>query len=214
MSLKDNIKSHFKEKIGGELNKLTVDEWKTDVYYKSTYPFAVESKIISLQQQNKTVEYFLDEGNDDVLLSNYINTEQNQINDYSDNMLQQRFTYHDIELDKKLAELNPRPIEKILIGPTEKSATAGFDYYMTYQGTDSIAYGDRYNSHKSTVNGQRYTRAKFENVLLQGDMFSQVSRYYPATGFYIGVNFVDYQNDLINLNKKRASFWDYAGGGS
>lgn len=56
MSLKDNIKAHFKDKVAGELRKITVDEWKTDIYYKSAYSFAVESKIINLQQQGKTVE--------------------------------------------------------------------------------------------------------------------------------------------------------------
>jgi hypothetical protein len=56
MSIKDNIKTHFKDKLAGEMRKMTIDEWKTDIYYKNTYSFAVESKIISLQQQNKTVE--------------------------------------------------------------------------------------------------------------------------------------------------------------
>ena len=56
MSIRDNIKSHFKEKLGGELNKITIPEWQTDVYYKAAYSFAVESKIINLQQQGKTVE--------------------------------------------------------------------------------------------------------------------------------------------------------------
>lgn len=56
MSLRDNIKSHFKSKVAGELRKMTVEEWQTDIYFKSAYPFAVESKIINLQQQGKTVE--------------------------------------------------------------------------------------------------------------------------------------------------------------
>lgn len=56
MSIRDNIKSHFKEKVAGELQKMTVPEWQTDIYYKSAYSFAVESKIINLQQQGKTVE--------------------------------------------------------------------------------------------------------------------------------------------------------------
>ena len=47
---------HFKSKLAGGLNKMTVPEWKTDVYYKPAYSFAVESKIIELQQQGKTVE--------------------------------------------------------------------------------------------------------------------------------------------------------------
>jgi|TARA_B100001094_G_scaffold127796_1_gene123765 hypothetical protein len=52
----ENIKGHFKQKLNGELLKLTVDEWKTDIYYKPVYSFAVESKIIDLQAQGKTVE--------------------------------------------------------------------------------------------------------------------------------------------------------------
>ena len=56
MSLRDNIKGHFKEKLSGDLRKITVDEWGTDIYYKNAYSFAVESKIINLQTQGKTVE--------------------------------------------------------------------------------------------------------------------------------------------------------------
>lgn len=56
MDFRENIKGHFKDKINGELQKMTVDAWKMDIYYKQSYSFAVESKIISLQQQNKTVE--------------------------------------------------------------------------------------------------------------------------------------------------------------
>ena len=48
--------SHFKSKLSGELQKISVPEWETDVYYKSTYPFVIESKIIELQGQGKTVE--------------------------------------------------------------------------------------------------------------------------------------------------------------
>jgi len=51
-----NIKGHFAEKLSGGLQKISVPEWKTDIFYKAAYPFAVESKIISLQQQGKTVE--------------------------------------------------------------------------------------------------------------------------------------------------------------
>lgn len=49
-------KEHFKGKLSGELKKMTVPEWKTDIYYKSSYSFAAESKIIELQQQGKTVD--------------------------------------------------------------------------------------------------------------------------------------------------------------
>lgn len=56
MSVINNIQTHFKEKLSGGLQKINVPEWKTDIYYKAAYPFTVESKIISLQQQGKTVE--------------------------------------------------------------------------------------------------------------------------------------------------------------
>lgn len=52
----ENAKSHFKSRLSGELKKITVPEWKQDIYFKGTYPFAVESKIIELQQSGKTVE--------------------------------------------------------------------------------------------------------------------------------------------------------------
>lgn len=56
MSIVTNAKKHFKEKLSGGLQKVVVPEWETDVYFKSSYSFAVESKIIALQQQGKTVE--------------------------------------------------------------------------------------------------------------------------------------------------------------
>lgn len=56
MSVLENAKQHFKSKLGGELLKLTVDEWKTDIYYKPAYSFNTESKILELQSQGKTVE--------------------------------------------------------------------------------------------------------------------------------------------------------------
>ena len=51
-----NATEHFKQKLAGGLEKLTVPEWKTDIYYKAGYPFVVEQNIIALQQQGKTVE--------------------------------------------------------------------------------------------------------------------------------------------------------------
>jgi hypothetical protein len=56
MSVLQNAKEHFTTKLGGELKKMTVPEWKSDIYFKPAYSFAVESKIIQLQQQGKTVE--------------------------------------------------------------------------------------------------------------------------------------------------------------
>lgn len=51
-----NITTHFKNKVSGDLQKISVPEWGMDVYYKSAYAFATESKIIELQQQGKVVE--------------------------------------------------------------------------------------------------------------------------------------------------------------
>ena len=48
--------SHFKTKLNGDLNRISVPEWETDIYYKTAHSFAVESKILELQQANKTVE--------------------------------------------------------------------------------------------------------------------------------------------------------------
>ena len=52
----ENAKKHFKDKLNGELKKLVVPEWKTDIYYKPVNSFAVESRVIQLQQQGLTVE--------------------------------------------------------------------------------------------------------------------------------------------------------------
>ena len=56
MSILENVKAHYRSKLSGELQKITVPEWKTDIYYKTAHPFSVETKIIELQQSGKTVE--------------------------------------------------------------------------------------------------------------------------------------------------------------
>jgi hypothetical protein len=47
---------HFKSQLNGDLEKIIVPEWETDVYYRKVSSFATESKIIELQQAGKTVE--------------------------------------------------------------------------------------------------------------------------------------------------------------
>ncbi|WKW35133.1 tail assembly chaperone [Phage DSL-LC06] len=56
MTILANAQEHFKSKLSGGLQKITVPEWKTDIYFKTAYPFSVEQKIIALQQEGKTVE--------------------------------------------------------------------------------------------------------------------------------------------------------------
>ena len=51
-----NITDHYKTAIGGELLKTNVPEWKMDVFYRKTYSFKTESKIISMQQSGNIVE--------------------------------------------------------------------------------------------------------------------------------------------------------------
>lgn len=51
-----NITNHYQELVSGELEKIHVPEWKMDVYYKKTNPFAVEAKVINLQAQGKIVD--------------------------------------------------------------------------------------------------------------------------------------------------------------
>lgn len=56
MSVIQNASEHFKSKLAGGLQKVSVPEWKVDIYFKPAYPFAIEQKIIQLQTQGNTVE--------------------------------------------------------------------------------------------------------------------------------------------------------------
>jgi hypothetical protein len=56
MSITDKISKHYQTAIGGELKKFKVDEWDTEIYYRTTYPLKDEARIISLQTENKTIE--------------------------------------------------------------------------------------------------------------------------------------------------------------
>ena len=60
MSVLDNAKKHFSERALGSLQKITVPEWGTDIYYKPVNNFAVESKIIELTQKNKLTEALIE----------------------------------------------------------------------------------------------------------------------------------------------------------
>jgi hypothetical protein len=56
MKTLEKISQHYQSAIAGGLEKLEVKEWDLDIYYRRTYPFSAESKIIELQSQGKTVE--------------------------------------------------------------------------------------------------------------------------------------------------------------
>ena len=56
MNITDKISKHYQSSIGGELKKMHVEEWDCDIFYRTTYPFKTEAKVIELQSQGKTVE--------------------------------------------------------------------------------------------------------------------------------------------------------------
>jgi len=56
MSVLQKATQHFRSKLDGSIDKITVPEWETDVYFYPTTPLRDESSILKLQQEGKTVE--------------------------------------------------------------------------------------------------------------------------------------------------------------
>jgi len=52
----NKIQDHYKSAISGDLKKYHCDEWDCDIYYRSTYAFKDEARVIELQSQGKTAE--------------------------------------------------------------------------------------------------------------------------------------------------------------
>jgi len=52
----DKATAHFRSKLTGEMNKVHVSEWETDIWFKSTNSLKEEAKMIELAQAGKTVE--------------------------------------------------------------------------------------------------------------------------------------------------------------
>ena len=52
----DKITKHYHRAIGGDLMKINVPEWEMDIYFKKSYPFEDEAKIVDLQTQGRLVE--------------------------------------------------------------------------------------------------------------------------------------------------------------
>jgi hypothetical protein len=50
------IQRSLQSAISGDLMKYHCKEWNSDIYYRKTYPFKEEAKVIELQSQGKTVE--------------------------------------------------------------------------------------------------------------------------------------------------------------
>ena len=55
-NLTDKISKHYQSAIAGELKKNHVEEWDTDVYFRTTYPLKDESKVLEYQAQGKTID--------------------------------------------------------------------------------------------------------------------------------------------------------------
>jgi len=56
MSITDKIAKHYQASISGELKKIHVKEWDTDVYFRTTYPLKDEAKVMDLQNKGFTIE--------------------------------------------------------------------------------------------------------------------------------------------------------------
>lgn len=52
----DKATAHFRNKISGEMRKISVPEWECDIWVKSSSTLREESKILELSQQGKSVE--------------------------------------------------------------------------------------------------------------------------------------------------------------
>jgi hypothetical protein len=53
--------AHFRNKIGGDMKKITVPEWETDIYFKQSNTLKEQAKLIELAQQGKTVEALVEQ---------------------------------------------------------------------------------------------------------------------------------------------------------
>lgn len=52
----DKATAHFRNRISGEMQSITVPEWDCKIWFKSATTLKEQSKLIELSQQGKTVE--------------------------------------------------------------------------------------------------------------------------------------------------------------
>ena len=50
------VKKHFQSQLSGKLNHFHVEEWGLDIYYRPITTLKMESKIVELSSQGKSVE--------------------------------------------------------------------------------------------------------------------------------------------------------------
>jgi hypothetical protein len=51
-----NITNHYQSVIGGELEKIHCEEWKMDIYFRKTYSFKDESRIVEYSTKGLIVD--------------------------------------------------------------------------------------------------------------------------------------------------------------
>jgi len=56
MSIKDNAKDQFKDKLSGELNEIDVPEWGDKIYFKNAITGKKQGQIMSLYDKGKIVD--------------------------------------------------------------------------------------------------------------------------------------------------------------
>lgn len=56
MTITNKISEHFQTAIKGELQKYHCKEWGSDIYFRTTYPFRDEAKIVELASKGMVVE--------------------------------------------------------------------------------------------------------------------------------------------------------------
>ena len=60
MTIKDKALAHFKSKLAGDLQSITVPEWDCEIYYRATSSMATEAKILKLTTDGKTAEALIE----------------------------------------------------------------------------------------------------------------------------------------------------------
>lgn len=56
MTITTKVSEHYQKAIGGEMSKYHCEEWGTDIYYRTTYAFRDEAKIVELASKGMVVE--------------------------------------------------------------------------------------------------------------------------------------------------------------
>lgn len=56
MTITTKVSEHYQKAISGEMEKYHCEEWGTDIYFRTTYAFRDETKIVELASKGMVVE--------------------------------------------------------------------------------------------------------------------------------------------------------------